>query len=252
LYNLAYQFGFLLLMLGFVPIEMIWGPRRFQVAKSADPSPTLAKAFRLINVSIMTIGVGIALFVSDLLRIMSTPPFHPAASIVPIILLAYVFHGWAMLHDIGVLVKERTEFLTVANWVAAGVAVAGFAILIPAFRAHGAALAAVFAFSVRWALTYVFSQRLWRVQYDWRPVIRLIVTAIGVCALSLLLPRMGLIMSIGVHVVLFALYVLLVWNAPILTAGEKETGLRAARSLGRAVAARFGARAAAHSSHPVP
>ncbi|MGH7678905.1 MAG: lipopolysaccharide biosynthesis protein, partial [Gemmatimonadaceae bacterium] len=93
LYNLAYQFGFLLLMLGFVPIEMIWGPRRFQVARGPNPSPVLAKAFRLINVSMFTIGVGIALFVGDLLRIMSKPPFHPAAAVVPIILIAYVFHG---------------------------------------------------------------------------------------------------------------------------------------------------------------
>src|SRR5688572_27130201 len=153
-------------MLGFVPIEMIWAPRRFQVAKGPEPSPVLARAFRLINVSVLTIGVGIALFVGDVLRIMSTPPFHPAANLVPIILIAYVFHGWAMMHDIGVLVKERTEFLTMANWTAAAVALAAFAVLVPRYFAYGAATAAVIAFGVRWGMTYVFSQRLWKVDYE--------------------------------------------------------------------------------------
>lgn len=250
LYNLAYQFGFLLLMLGFVPIEMIWGPRRFQVARGPNPGPTLAKAFRLINVSVMTIGVGIALFVGDLLRVMATPPFHPAANVVPIILIAYVFHGWAMLHDIGVLVKEKTEYLTIANWVAALVALAAFAILIPQYHAHGAAAAAVLAFSVRWALTYRFSQRLWHVDYDWAPVLRLIAAALTVAGASLVLPDMNLVASIGVHVLLFVLYLLIVWSLPILTPGEKATGVDYARRFAGLVAGRLGRNAA--SPRPAP
>jgi O-antigen/teichoic acid export membrane protein len=250
LYNLAYQFGFLLLMLGFVPIEMIWGPRRFQVARKPNPSPILAKAFRLINVSVITIGVGIGLFVGDLLRIMSSPPFHPAADIVPIILIAYVFHGWAMLHDIGVLVKERTELLTVANWIAALVALAGFSILIPRFLAFGAAAAAVMAFGVRWGLTYRFSQRLWRVQYDWWPVIRLAAVGVSVCVASLLLPPMGVVTSIAVHLLLFALYLILVWSFPILTPDEKRKGFEQIRRVAGAIFTRGRDRSAASPTVP--
>jgi len=238
LYNLAYQFGFLMLMLGFVPIEMIWGPRRFQVARSADPSPVLASAFRLINVSVITIGVGIALFVGDLLRIMSTPPFHAAANLVPIILIAYVFHGWAMMHDIGVLVKERTEFLTVANWTAAVVALAALALLVPRYFAYGAATAAVIAFSVRWGMTYVFSQRLWKVDYEWAPILWLAGLGVAVVLGSLMLPRAELLLSLGVHFALMALYCGLVWFAPILTASEKHTALQMTRRLAKAIVSR--------------
>ncbi|HYC51578.1 MAG TPA: polysaccharide biosynthesis C-terminal domain-containing protein, partial [Gemmatimonadaceae bacterium] len=229
LYNLAYQFGFLLLMLGFVPIEMVWGPRRFRVARGDNPGPVLAKAFRLINVSIFTIGVGIALFVGDVLRIMSTPPFHPAADIVPIILVAYLFHGWAMMHDIGVLVKERTEYLTIANWVAAVIALVAFALLVPRYLAHGAAFAAVIAFSVRWGLTYLFSQRLWPVDYEWAPVLRLTLISVAVVGAGVALPPLGIAVSIAVHIGLLLLYGVVVWTLPILTGQEK----RAALDLGR-------------------
>jgi O-antigen/teichoic acid export membrane protein len=238
LYNLAYQFGFLLLMLGFVPIEMVWGPRRFQVARTANPSPVLAQAFRLINVSVLTIGVGIALFVGDLLRVMATPPFHPAADVVPVLLVAYVFHGWAMMQDIGVLVKERTEFLTIANWVAAVVALAAFAILVPRFYALGAASAAVLAFGTRWGLTYRFSQRLWPVAYDWVPIIRLGALAIAITATSVALPAMTLPMSIGVHLLFLAAYLVLLWTLPILTQDERRRAVQMTRSAMRTLTQR--------------
>ena len=226
LYNLAYQFGFLLLMLGFVPIEMIWGPRRFQVARGPDAQPLLSKAFRIVNVSVTSIGVGIALFVEDLLRIMATPPFHPAAAVVPVILVAYVFHGWAMMHDIGVLVKERTEFLTIANWVAAVVALGAFALLVPRYYAFGAAVGAVLAFSVRWGMTYYFSQRLWPVRYDWLPVFKVLSIGVVMIAIGIALPRMPLRVSIPTHLALLGAYAVGVWNAAILTVDEKQWAAR--------------------------
>lgn len=231
LYNLAYQFGFLLLMLGFVPIEMIWGPRRFHVARSANPGPVLATAFRLINVSVFTIGVGIALFVGDMLRLMSTPPFHPAANVVPIILIAYVFHGWAMMHDIGVLLTERTEYLTIANWVAAFVALAGFAVLIPRYQATGAGLAAILAFGTRWALTYVFSQRLWPVRYDWTPVFTLAGAATLIVSTAIMLPPSPLPLSLAIHTGFLFAFCVLVWLLPILTPDEKRAALNLLRTL---------------------
>ena len=245
IYNLAYQFGFLLLMLGFVPIEMVWGPRRFRVARGDNPGPALAKAFRLINVSIFTIGTGIALFVADVLRIMATPPFHPAAEIVPVILVAYVFHGWAMMHDIGVLVKERTEYLTIANWIAALIALVAFAVLVPRYLAFGAAMAAVIAFSVRWGLTYLFSQRLWRVDYEWAPVFRLALLAAVVVLAGIALPPMGLAAALLVHAGLFLAYAGLLWTLPILTAEDKGAALAVARRIAGATRARLGGRRAA-------
>ena len=184
----------------------------------------------MINVSVFTVGVGIALFVGDVLRIMSTPPFHPAADVVPIILVAYVFHGWAQMHDIGVLVKGRTEFLTIANWVAALVALGAFALLVPRFLAFGAAFAAVLAFSIRWGLTHFFSQRLWPVQYDWAPVARLAGAAVVVVGAGVLLPRTSLVTSIAMHSLLFLAYLALLYALPILSPSEKQAAVQIVRS----------------------
>jgi O-antigen/teichoic acid export membrane protein len=231
IYNLAYQFGFLLLMLGFVPIDMIWGPKRFQVARSADPSPVLAAAFRLINVVVITLAVGIALFVGDTLRVMAAPVFWPAATVVPVILVAYVFSGWSAMHDIGALVRERTEYLTIANWCAAAAAVISLSLLVPRFHAMGAAMSAVVAFFARWVLTYRFSQRLWPVRYDWRPVLLLCAVALAAGGASALLPDLSFWVSLSARTALFLGYALAIWHLPILTGAERASALATVRRL---------------------
>ena len=170
LYNLSYQFGFLLFAIGFGPFNSMWGPRRFAIAKGTDivtRDRELSEGFGYANLLLLSVAVGLAIFVGDILRLMTTPPFFAAAGAVPIILIAYVLLAWCNMQDLGILMRERTELLTLTNWIAFAVALSGWAVLVPRYGALGAAWAGTASFSVRYLLTYHFSQRLWPVRYDW-------------------------------------------------------------------------------------
>jgi O-antigen/teichoic acid export membrane protein len=221
LYSLAYQFGFLLAMVGFTPFALVWEPARFEIAKRPDRESVLSRGFIYLNVLLMTLAVGIALFVHDALVIMATPQFTSAADIVPIILLAYVFQCWANVHDIGILVREKTEWITAATWIAAGVALGGYALLIPSMRGLGAAIATLVAFAARYVLTYVMSQRLWKVHYQWRPVATLMAISLLVVLAGYALPNGGIIASLTERTVLFAVYVAAVWRAGVLSEADR-------------------------------
>ena len=174
IYNLAYQFGFLLAVVGYLPFDQVWGPKRFEIATPDNRDDLLARGFIYANVLLLTTAIGIVLFVKPVLAVMSDPAFHGAAALVPLILIAYVFQSWAKAQDIGILVREKTEYLTLANWIAALTALAGYWFLVPRYHGWGAASATVVAFGLRYALTFAFSQRLWRVEYRWAPVLRLL------------------------------------------------------------------------------
>lgn len=245
LYTLAYQFGFILSTLGYTPLEMVWVPARFGVAKRADRDETFARTFVYLNVWFLSVAVGMALFITDFLHVMTAPAFHPAATLVPIILIAYVFQGWATIQDVGIHVKERTEFITIANWLSAATAIIGYAVLIPRFLAFGAALATVSAFAVRWGATYYFSQRLWRVGYRWSPVARQVGIGVTVCVVSLIMPpASSFLTSVMRHTVLFLIYLIGLWHLGVLTAAERsrlraDVGLRlsiVSRALSRTIA----------------
>lgn len=221
LYGLAYQFGFLLHYVGLEPFHNVWDPIRFEIAKRPDRDELYARAFVYFNIVYVTVAVGIALLVHDFLRVMSDPAFHRAANIVPVILLAYVLHGWTEHQNLGVLIRERTERITWANWVAAAVALVCYALLIPPLRGLGAALATVAAFGVRYWLVYRFAQRLWPVRYRWAPVARLLVLATAVVGISALLPPSGLVVSLVARAALLLLYAAGVWYAGILTGADR-------------------------------
>ena len=237
LYSLAYQFGFLMVMIGLTPMEMVWGPKRFEIAKRDDKDHLLARGFTLLNILMFMAGVGITLFVADVLRIMSTEAFHSAAAVVPVILVAYVFQAWAAIQDIGILVEEQTRYLAIINAVSAAVAVIGYALLVPPFLEWGAAGATVISFSTRYVLTYRVSQRLWPVVYEWRPVLVLVAWSVFVGGGALLLPQMALVSSLAVRTVLFGVFVGGVWVLPVMEPSDKAAVRELlGRVLGRASA----------------
>jgi O-antigen/teichoic acid export membrane protein len=230
LYGLAYQFGFLLAMVGEVPFNTVWEPMRFELAQRQDRDGLYARAFVYFNVVLLTVAVGISLFVGDFLRIFADPAYGRAADLVPIILIAYILQSWTVFHNIGLLMRERTEFYTLANWIGALVALAGYAVLIPRWLGLGAAVATLVAFASREWTVYAMSQRLWPVRYQWGPVLRLVLTATSVGALGLFVSRATIWTSLIAHVLLLLVYFAGVWSLGVLSHGDRAMIRRAIRS----------------------
>ncbi len=239
LYNLAYQFGFLLAVIGFTPFEQVWSPKRFEIVKRHDRDAILSQGFRYLNLVLLPVGVGIALFTEDVLRLVATPPFFSAADVVPIILIAYVLQSWTMVQDIGILVKERTGYVTVATWTAAGVALIAYWVLIPRYLAWGAAYATVLAFAVRYGLTYLFSQRLFPVRYEWGSVLRIAAFSIVTAVVSIALPPLPLAVAVPARLALFVVYCLAVWRFAGLSAAERTAIRNLLRTLTASVRTRL-------------
>jgi O-antigen/teichoic acid export membrane protein len=221
LYSLAYQFGFLVAAVGYMPFEMIWDAVRFKVAKRADRDELFSRAFIYLNLMLITMALAIVLFVDEILFVMTTPAFYPAAAYVPVIVIAYVLQGWVGLQDVGIHVREKTEYHTLANWAAALTALAGYAIFIPRYLAMGAAVVTVVAFFVRYLGCYLISQRLWRVEYRWAPVAKLVGVAVAVAGVGLSLPEFALLPSLAVSAALLLLYVVAVLSVGILSPDER-------------------------------
>lgn len=238
LYGLAYQFAFLLFAIGYWPFARSWEPTRFEVAERPDRDEIYARAFLYLNIFVITVGVGLALFSKDLLRIMSAPSFHGAANLIPGLLLASVLHTWTMFLNLGIYIKERTEFDTLATWSAALVALAGYVWLIPRFLAWGAVLSTIAAYAVRHGMIYGFSQHLWPVRYRWVPVIRVLAAGMVVSTAGALAPDTAIGVSLLIRSGLFILYLVAIWSLGILSESERafiRWAVRSPRAAGSAL-----------------
>ncbi len=222
IYGLAYQFGMLPVSLGYMPFSQVWDPLRFQLAERADRDALYSRGLIAMSLMMVTMTVLIALFVGDFLRVVARPAYFQASYLVPLILIAYVVGSWTAFTNLGIFMRERTEWFTLANWVAAVVAVGGYLWLIPRFLTWGAAMATVGAYVIRHVMVYYISQRLWPIKYDWGPVIRLCAIAIAVCLMSVLAPRMSVVPSVLLRVGLFGAYLAGIWWGSVLRPADRH------------------------------
>jgi len=230
IYGLAYQFGFLLTMVGFMPFDTVWDPARFAVARRTDRDAVYARAFVYMNLLLVTAAVVLALFAEDILRLMAGPAFQAAANLIPIIVIAYVIQCWTQFHSLGILIRERTEIITMANWVGAGVALVGYAMLIPRWLGYGAAVATVASFAVREFLVYNRAQGLWPIKFNWPPVLRLVALATVVCTVGVLVAANGPWMSLALDTSLLVAYLAGVWFLDVLSEDDRLALRRFLRS----------------------
>lgn len=220
LYGLAYQFGFLLSKTAVGPFLRAWNPQRFQLA--AEPRELRDAKYnhglRLFSLIIVTGAVGISLFARPTLEIMSDSSFWPAASIVPVIVAAYVVQALSSVIQFGIDVSEQTKYVTYGTWMSVFVIVALYVLLVPPFGAMGAALATLLAFAFRFAVLYRFSQRLWPIAYAWAPTLRLLAVATLVSTAAFVVDLHGALADAGLGVLLLALYGGIAW----MTAVERD------------------------------
>jgi O-antigen/teichoic acid export membrane protein len=213
LYGLAYQFGFLVGSLGYMPVMRAWNPQRFLLA--AEPRPVRDARYNegllYLNLVIVTLGVGLCLFSTPVITVMASAAFHPASAFVPVIVAAYLFQAWTDVAQFGIDVSEQTRYATIATW-SATIAILGlYWALIPAYGAMGAALATLIAFAFRFLLFYHFAQRLWPVSYRWGPSLRLVsLAAIAVVAERLVRPASPLAQG-GVASLITSAYAVATW-----------------------------------------
>jgi O-antigen/teichoic acid export membrane protein len=155
--------------------------------------------------------------------------YIPGLSIVPAILLAYVFYGAYANFVVGIYLKKKTGWLPFVTGAGALVAVAGNFILIPLFGIHGAAWSVTLAYAVMAVLLWAVNRKLYPIPYEWGRILK-------IAAVSAFLYALGAFTPIGRPA--WARVILLLLTVPALVAvrffneGEKRTIQRWTRRYG--------------------
>jgi O-antigen/teichoic acid export membrane protein len=233
IYGFAYQFGFMLDQMGTGPLMRAWQPRRFADAHlpRARREQDDDKALHMLTIGVVTLGLGMALFVRPALRIIASHDFLEAAGLVPIIVLAFVFQAWGGVVQFGIDAAEKTRYTSYVVWLSAGAIIALYAALIPPFGAYGAAVATLLSFALRGLLLAYCSNRVWPHTYAWGPQLRILLLAIAAAAVCWSVPAAGLVAESLAGALLLALYMAAVWRFAMSADLRAEIAVRARRAL---------------------
>lgn len=180
IYTANYKLG-IFMMLFVNMFQYAWQPFFLLNAKEKDAKEIFAKILTLFVLVASVIWIFVTLFVDDFAKLkigahssIIAEPFWSGLSIVPIILLAYVFHGMYVNFNAGIYIEEKTKYLPYVTLLGAVINVLANVLLIPYYSLMGAAYATLFSYLSMCVSLFFVSQKFYKVNYEIGKVLRII------------------------------------------------------------------------------
>jgi len=216
IYDKAYALG-AGVKFGLSPFETAWQPFVLARMRMADAPRLLARVITYAAAAFVSLALGVALFGRELLMALTfkNPSFWAGAVVIPVVALAYLFHGFFLLTSIGIGIEKRARYYPMITAAAAGANIGLDLLLIPRWGMMGAAWATVAGYLVMAGLGGWLSHRLYPIPLEGGRLAALLAAAIGVYLLSTLLPA-AMVTALVLKAVLFAAFALALVAAGVL------------------------------------
>jgi O-antigen/teichoic acid export membrane protein len=206
LYQTGYTFG-TAVKFALSAFEPAWGPFVYAEIKREDAKQTLARVITYAFAAFTWVTLGVAVLGRELLVLMTpnSPSYRAAAPVIPVVALAYLFHGVFLLTSIGIGIEKKARYYPIVTGVAAAVNLALNFALVPRWGMMGAAWATVAAYAVMAALGGTFSQRLYPIPFE-RGRLAAVVAAAAAVALGARWAPGALVPALAVKAALLSLF----------------------------------------------
>ena len=163
IFGVSYKFA-VFMNLGIQAFRYAAEPFFFSNAQDKNSPALFAKVnhYFIITCCVVLLGIGINL---DLIKFLTDEDFRMGMSIVPVLLLAYLFLGIYYNISIWFKLTDKTYYGTVITVIGAVITIAGNYILIPMYGLMGSAIAALLCYSFMAIICYWLGQRNYPIPY---------------------------------------------------------------------------------------
>ena len=210
LYRANYKLG-IFMMLFVQMFNFAWQPFFLENAKEKNAKELFAKVFTLFLIISAVSWAFLSLFVENIVQIeiagrtLLGREFLEGLSIVPVILLAYLFNGLYMNFTAGIYIEEKTKYFPLVTIAGAAVNVAVNFSLIPTLGIMGAAWATLASYVVMAGGLFIVSQKFYKIDYEYSKILKTFLI-IGITAFSIY--SFNETMNVGIKALVFIVFIL--------------------------------------------
>ncbi len=219
-YSLGYKLAQAVGTFSLVPLLMVWSSHLYTVAKSPDAPIVFGRAFTRILAVFLFVGLGVSLFETEAIAMLGGSQYGAAVPVIAPVLLASMFLSAASLMDAAFYICHRTKLKLAITVAATTVMAALYFLWIPAYGSMGAALATLAGFAFLAVCTWLATQRIFPVVYEWRRLGGMFVLAAAFWLLSRPLPMLLWVMPL--KAALWLTWPLLLWRLGLVSDEEKR------------------------------
>ncbi|MFH1776265.1 MAG: oligosaccharide flippase family protein [Candidatus Omnitrophota bacterium] len=178
IYSLGFRFGIILRFLIIQPFMAGYGPYRFSIMKKDNARDIYARVLTYFCFVLVFSGLILAVFIKEVIALMTTPAFFSAYKIVPFILSGTICYGVFFICQIGIYLQKKTNSIAIILVCVAVLHLLLNWLLVPVFNMHGAALVNFLSYLVLVLITLKVSQRYYPIDYEYGRIVKLTVLAV--------------------------------------------------------------------------
>lgn len=196
IYQANYKLG-IFMMLVVSMFDMAWRPFFLQKAQDPDLKEVLARVLTYFAAGGALIVLAVSLFISDIAAfpVLGRPLIHPAywpgLTIVPVVLLGYLFNGLYVNFLAPVYLAKRSGLVVYATAAGAAVNVIANLVLIPRISIMGAAVATLLAYVAMAGVLHQLARRVFPIPYEYGRLAHLGAVFAAFAGIGALLFRLG-------------------------------------------------------------
>ena len=185
LYELGYRVAGILNMFFIMPLSLTLLPIAYKIYNQPGDKQYYKKIMTYVTFLLMWGGLFLAVYSKEIVSLFSSnDSFIPAAEVVPIIILSYVFVGMSMVSSLGMYLSSRTIYIAVITIVSAVVNIGLNFILIPVYGIMGAAINTLIAFVLLYFLFLVVSNHVYRIEFENIKIFSLIIIGSAIFSIT--------------------------------------------------------------------
>jgi len=223
LYSLGYKIGFLVYILLVYPFQLAWPKVSFAVAARPDGKEIYAKTLTYFAFLSSLVALGLSLFGAQIIKLFAAPQYFSAYQVIPWVAFSYVLYGLHFALVPGLHVKEKSKYYPIMIAIPAALNLLLNYYFVPRFGMLGAAATTLICFIMVVILTYIITQRFYRISYEWLRLGKLLGAVLIVLILNRIYPLTDLSPAAFLyHLALMLLFLLIIFVLRFFTKEEMQ------------------------------
>ena len=207
LYAVGYRVAGVLNMFFVLPFTLGLLPIAYKYYGKPDDKRFYSKLMTYSTYFFIWGFIFLSLFSKEIISILSEKPDYEAAySIVPIILLSYVFSGMRLTAQLGMLLTKNTKHIAWITLSAAALNITLNFIFIPIYGITAAAANTLIAFVIFYIITQILSGKYFKIPYENRKLFILLFVGIILCCPVYFLSISNRILDFGIKLILTGIF----------------------------------------------
>jgi O-antigen/teichoic acid export membrane protein len=231
IYSIGYKIGATIHRFVTSPFIQIWYPRRFESYENENSQQTYGKIFTYFTWILIFVGLGIVLLSEDLIKIITPQEYWIAFQVVPIIVLAHIFHSFYYHFSVEISYHKKTIYFAYINISTAVMNLVLNYFLIKSYNLWGAAYATLLTYFIRVVLIYNFSRKLAVIHFEKLRIFKMLLAAGIIFYLSSNFELDNPLANMSLKVLMLLLYPFILYVFKFYTDSEIDSIVNQAKKL---------------------